>query len=235
MFRYLIFDLDDTLLDTYGILIPDAINKACQSMIDAGLSADLKLCVQAWKQLHLQYSEINLYLKIIEVALQSPKSPSHFSEEQKNKIAEAGFKSFLTPQLPEQLKAEPEVVAILERLSKKYTLFLLTQGNPKTQKEKIKKMNIEKYFHEIFIVNSERNENKKHILEKLLQTVNSDASLYLSVGNRLRHEIAMAKSVGMHTCHVKQGEHANELAQNSFEKADWTISKLTELERVCKL
>ena len=42
--RSIAFDLDDTLLDTTGLLVPQASQDAFQILIDAGLRLDLKTC-----------------------------------------------------------------------------------------------------------------------------------------------------------------------------------------------
>lgn len=240
IFKYIIFDLDDTLLDTYNLLITKAVEKSCRSMIQSGLPAKEELCIQLWNQLHHNHSEQELYLKIIENSLSSENldlntNKTLLSEDQKNNWAQIGFDSFLKPNLPEQLPLKAEIRQMMIRLQKKYSLFLVTQGVPEIQREKINKMNISSFFQEIFIVNTQAHETKKHKFEHLLKTVDNNPLHFLSVGNRLRHEIAMAKQLGMQTCHVQQGEHKNEKPQNSFESSDWTINCLEELEMVCHL
>ena len=47
MFRTIIFDLDDTLLETSRLLVPQAERESCLEMIAAGLDCDLDTCLKA--------------------------------------------------------------------------------------------------------------------------------------------------------------------------------------------
>ncbi|MCE3011355.1 MAG: hypothetical protein LW875_12170, partial [Proteobacteria bacterium] len=54
-------------------------------------------------------------------------------------------------------------------LSKKYDLYLLTQGNPEIQKQKIKSAKIEKFFKEIFLVDSHFGDSKENFFKNFSQ------------------------------------------------------------------
>ncbi len=229
--KYIFFDLDDTLLDTHRILIPSAVQKACQVMIDNGLNVDLLKCLNSWKQFHLYFTGQELFSRITQEHLIA--NNVEILERQKI-IAKLGYESFLNPVLPDVLPVEFQIIELLRKLKLKYHLILLTQGDPDIQNQKIVKMNIENFFEDIIIIHSLKNETKLIGFNKIISKYNiiEVEQTCLSVGNRLSHEIAFAKQLGIKTCYLKKGEHAHELPQNTFEIPDWTILNLVELEKI---
>lgn len=68
-----IFDLDDTLLDTSGLLIPMARKRAFQCLVEEGAMPSLDDCEKQWALLREHYSGEKLLAQIIE----NSRSPSH--------------------------------------------------------------------------------------------------------------------------------------------------------------
>jgi FMN phosphatase YigB (HAD superfamily) len=236
MFKILIFDLDDTLLDTYNLLIPEAVKKAgTKFQMLTGLT-DLAVSEFsfAWTQLHTKFSGIDLFEKIVEQLLEKYKISLNIPIHTKNIIQET-YTTFQQPDIPPDLKLPTATLEMLSQFKQHYTLYLVTQGNPKSQEEKIKKLNIMNFFKKIFIINPTLGETKTDAFNNILKIENYPPSQILSIGNRLSHEISMSKKLGIKTCHIAFGEHKEELPKNTFEIADWTISSLSELKRSCHL
>jgi FMN phosphatase YigB (HAD superfamily) len=242
MFEYLIFDLDDTLLDTYHLLIPQAVNKSAQKFKQITGLQDLPITdfATAWNILHTDFSGRDLFEKIITQLLEKNKhseTPAKSTETSLNaqNITDLVYESFLKPDLPENLQLPKETHELLNRLQQHYKLILVTQGILVSQQAKIIKLDITHYFKNIYIVNSPLGESKTEAFKKILTFENRPPDKFLSIGNRLSHEIAMAKKIGMKTCHVDIGEHKDEKPTNIYEIADWTIYSLLELEGTCQL
>lgn len=242
MFEYLIFDLDDTLLDTYNLLIPQAVNKAAQKFKQITELQDLPLTdfSTAWNVLHISYSGRDLFEKIVIQLLEKNKNLSTSAKSTESSltaqnITDLVYESFLKPDLPEKLQLPKETHDLLHRLQQRYKLILVTQGILVSQQAKIIKLDITHYFKNIYIVNSTLGESKTEAFKKVLTLENQAPEKFLSIGNRLSHEIAMAKKLEMKTCHIDIGEHKDEKPTNIYEIADWTIYSLLELEGTCQL
>ena len=130
-FRALIFDLDDTLLDTSRLLVPQAERESCVAMIHAGLNADLESCLKARKKL----IEQNLRTQIFDCVVREFGIKGLASAEE---VARVGRRAFYEREVESHIYLDPEVIQLLEKLKSKYDLFLVTAGAPKTQKRKPK-------------------------------------------------------------------------------------------------
>jgi putative hydrolase of the HAD superfamily len=151
-------------------------------------------------------------------------------------IVRAARTAFQRPEVPSSLPLVSGVKELLKRLSSKYKLFLVTQGDPIIQKQKIKSLGIESCFIQIFILNSDETSiSKKDSFQNIITLENILLDQLLSVGNRLDNEIRIAKKLGAMTCYIKYGEHALAAPRDSFEIADFTTPYITEIERVCEL
>jgi FMN phosphatase YigB (HAD superfamily) len=235
-FEALIFDLDDTLLDTYNLLIPHAVKKAGLVFQEStGLSnTTLNEFVINWNKLHSTFTGRDLFKELINNLLENHKNSLQLKIDSESLITKT-YESFLKPELPDTLSLAKYTVEILSDLKQTYKLYLVTQGIPESQKEKIKKLNISSYFKQIFVLNSPAGESKTKAFKEILNLEHCEPKKILSIGNRLSHEIAQAKKLGMKTCHIAIGEHKNEKPQDPSEFADWTIYSLQELKGQCQL
>jgi FMN phosphatase YigB (HAD superfamily) len=235
-FEVLIFDLDDTLLDTYKLLIPQAVKKAgLQFQTLTGLSMmPILEFTDAWGKLHTDFSGRALFKQIIDLLLSKYREALLKPIEPESLLTNV-YKSFLQPNLPETMTLTDATLQLLSRLKENYTIYLVTQGVPESQRQKIDQLKITSYFKQIFVVNAPAGDSKTEAFEKILAIENCKPEKVLSIGNRLSQEIFMAKKLMMKTCHIAIGEHKNEKPENKFEIADWTIHSLDELEGKCQL
>jgi FMN phosphatase YigB (HAD superfamily) len=236
-FQCLIFDLDDTLIDTYKLLIPPTIYKTAEAFVKL-LQLQKEAIhdyMECWHELHHQYSGRVLFEKISRNCYIKHQHQILIKNLNLKNISDALFEIYLKPELPGDFKIKPEVALMLKNLSQSYHLYLVTQGNRESQQAKIDKLEITNYFKKIFLVNTHQQENKFHAFQTVLELEKCLPEKILSVGNRLSDEIAYAKKLGMKTCHIKKGEHQNEKPNHLLEIADWTIGSLSELSKECKL
>lgn len=118
---------------------------------------------------------------------------------------------------------------ILSSLKKRYELVIVTNGSSYNQKKKIKEANLGSYFSFIHI-SSEVNSQKprKNIFLNALQASGHRPKEVLFVGNDPICDIQGARSVGMKTCWISNGN----IFPPDIQAPDFTINSLGELEEV---
>jgi len=224
-FQTLIFDLDDTLIPTSEALIPQAVRNVFQVLVRHGLPWTFE-SFETYRKKHIRdlpHREIIKKL-ILENSLETKK---HILEESLN--------AFYSNSLPEKIPLLPGAQENLEKLSQKYGLFLLTAGDRATQKLKITKLGIEKFFRGIEIADEKWKFDKKAVLESWISAKQITPIGSLSIGNRLKDEIRASKALGIYTCHFKYGEHAGESPTDHLEITDYNVQQHSELILTCQL
>lgn len=222
MFEFLLIDMDDTVLD-FKKAEYVAIRKTLQ---DAGLDPTDAVCAR--------YSEINDgYWKRLERKevtrrqLQVGRFADLFAElgvvADGESCADAYMKNlgvghYFMPGAEEALQA----------LSKKYKLYLASNGNTDTQKSRIASAGIEKYFEAIFI-SGEVGVNKpdKGFFDHCFAKMEGfDPEKALIVGDSLSSDILGGKNAGIATCWVNPG---HKVAPPELQP-DYQIESLSQLE-----
>lgn len=128
---------------------------------------------------------------------------------------------------PESQRLFGGVATLLPKLAKNYKLALLSTGN-ESRKQLIKSLAMEKYFREILVVL----EKKEDHLTRLAEACKCQPQEILVVGDGIKSEIALAKSLGMRTVWLKKGVFANDEPAGGSERPDFVIFRLNELEKV---
>lgn len=227
-FDHLVFDLDDTLLDTYRQLVPQASREACERMIESGLSTDLQSCLAARDEIAQTDGRKYLFESLVQrFGTTGPRSVQD--------VADAGFKAFYDRKVESNLSLFPGLRDMLHDLRNAYGLHLVTAGHPDTQEEKLKILDLHSLFNSVTIVNTFARETKRGAFEAIAQRTNESAVRHLSIGNRLDTDIAPAKDIGWTTCWVRYGEYARSTPLTPSETPDFTLSKITELIETCRL
>ena len=221
-FGLLIFDLDDTLLDTYGQLIEPAIREACEAMIEAGLNADLESCISQRKELFLRFPRRDVYRGLIE----------HFgvrSDREDDRIWEAGYRAFYHRKVDPGIRVFDGAYALLDRLRRDYELHLVTSGGVETQQRKVSILKLEPYFVSVTYVDSSQTKSKEAAFRKILAASDHDTDRTLCIGDRLDREIRDANRIGMTTCQVHYGEFQHLEPCEPDEYPDHRIGHIREL------
>lgn len=216
-FEHLVFDLDDTLIDTNSQLVPHATREACEKMIAAGLRTDLATCMRTRDEIAQTPARKHLFIALA----QKFGAPS-------DEIARIGERAFYDRKITEDLQLFPGVREMLQALGQKYSIHLVTSGAPETQEEKLDILKLKNSFDSISIVNTLAHETKDKAFAKI-------APFALSIGNRLDTDIAPAKRLGWQTCWVKHGEYARSTPSTKDEKPDFTIATIQDLISTCRL
>jgi putative hydrolase of the HAD superfamily len=128
--KSIIFDLDDTLLDTSGFLIPIAARESCQAMIDAGLNCDIETCLQLRSQLLRSNPRAQVYRELTErIGVRA--------DTYVNDVAFAGHKAFHSRKVEANIQLRAGATELLKTLHGKYRLIGISR-NSKTKNRFIK-------------------------------------------------------------------------------------------------
>ena len=89
-YKSIVFDLDDTLLDTSGLLVPMAALRACQAMINAGLRCTLEEAMIMRHQLASELSHTEIFTQIVH----------RYGTNQGGKAVHDALEEFYNPEIP---------------------------------------------------------------------------------------------------------------------------------------
>lgn len=218
MVKAIVFDLDDTLVDTFGQIIAPLEVKAAEKMqqLDSRLPAPDEL------------AEILLTA--------GKKSPSLIEEELRqeipfisDKVLEARRRVFDNIDLS-GIFVEEEIKLLLRQLrGKKYRLFLLTKGELAYQNRKLEQLGIRAMFDEIKIVS----DSKRDALKAIATRYNLAPDSILVVGNRLDEEILDGSILKMPTVWVRRGEGSTPSMDDLMNiKPTFEVTHVVELRKI---
>lgn len=223
--RSIAFDLDDTLLDTTGLLVPQASQEAFEILIKAGLSLDLKTCEEHRLNLIKTVSHKDVFKKLAQ----------EYGTAATQEAVELANKAFYHPRLPEKLELLPGAEENLIELSKKYNLYLVTAGFQDAQTAKIKSLDIVHHFKKIFVVNSLNSEKKFTAFKIITEEDQIHPQQLLCIGNSLASEIKDARQLGAWACYFEFGEDRGSVPHEPEFQPHFHIKSHRELITTCQL
>lgn len=232
-FRHITFDLDDTLLDTSGALVPTAARRAIAAMTTA---MKIPHETETWVRRRLEIlradPRADVWLRLAD------------GDED---IADLGRRAFFThpiEALPDEaLRLTPGAKDILEWAHEHATLHLVTSGDAVTQAKKVARLGISRYFDSIQYVDAKHamptklagaqgsHSHAKYLAFQKTQARFPDvhAEQFVSIGNRVDTDLGEAKMLNWKTVWVRYGEHVNLTPQNPYEIPDYEVASLSDL------
>lgn len=205
-----VFDLDDTLIETSRCLTPLYLRMAFEAM-KLGTFEEL--------------------IAINEKALTSRIALKEFWGRYSNKeeILQAGLNTLKTA-LPADAKIDPVPGAkeVLDALQVHHTLALVTAGHPELQFQKMEKAGIQPGQFSKIIVST--GASKKFDYQKVLSELNFDPSNTIVCGDRVEVDLTPAKELGIYTVHFQNGR--GKMHAEPKDSVDLTIKTLKELQEV---
>lgn len=219
------FDLDDTLLNTSGLLVPDASLQAFNILIKNGLTLSIEDCERQRREAIKTISHKDLFLQL---------AKNHGTKETLASVDQA-IRAFYEPQIPENLPLIPGAESLIHNLKNKYHLYIVTAGFESGQKNKIKSLKIENFFKGIFVVNSLNNERKIDAFRQILNLENIEPENLLCVGNSLSSEIKDANELGAISCYFEFGEDRGKIPTDPQFQPDYHIKEIGQLTATCKI
>lgn len=216
MAKQLIIDLDDTLVDTFDLLIRPLEAEAAKLLYEQGL--------------------VNLAPdELVERLLQLRRSnPASFYDELtrmaggRGGIAVDQHRSIFRDFAVDALVLKPEVAEMLRGLKAGNRLVLMTEGRAGVQKSKIDHLQLDDLFDEVIIVDPERGDTKAGSMADYMRRRRATRDELIVIGNRLDREIAAAKTLSVRTIWLRKGEGC-EAPVTDDERPDAIIESLLDL------
>lgn len=205
-----IFDLDDTLIETSKCLTPYYLKLAFSEMQQAGFEGD-------FKQL----------LSINKRALSAKNALYEFCSEKK--ILERGLEALSSP-LPDEIFLEivPGALEVLEELQKNHTLALVTRGRADFQWKKLKKAGIQPGQFSKLVASD--GPSKKLSYQTVLNELKVDPKDTIVCGDRVSVDLSPAKELNLFTVHFRNGRGLFQNEPNA--DVDFSIDRLNQLHEV---
>lgn len=194
MAKWLVFDLDDTIVDTFEILIRPLEAKAAALLHEHNL---LTVSPEAFSEQLLELRRRNperLYAMLGELA--GEEGPAAIE------LHKGVFSDFSI----ESLIVAVEIRSMIQALRSRFTLVLMTEGRRSVQQAKIDHLDLAEVFHDILIVDPEDGETKLDVLRNYAEERRAAPDDIIVIGNRLDREIAAGRILGAKTIWVRSGE-----------------------------
>jgi len=217
----IIFDLDDTLIDTSGSITPVFLRKTIQALIKNGLQID----------------ENSAFEKIIKIDKTSPSSKESIKKflldvNANKNFYDIAYKAMINTSLSNiKILTLKNVKSTLKYLSNFHKLAIVTAGDEKLQFHKIKKAGIDtSIFSKIVVAKSS---NKEPYYKEIIEELNIDIKKSFVCGDRVKMDLKSAKKIGCKTIHMKWGRGKNIFNKKEDSKlVDYTISSLEEIKTI---
>lgn len=215
----IIFDLDDTLVDTSGSIIPFRLSTCLTELIHLGLKIDnIEEALECLKQLDFGAKSSEEALKEF---LELYEAPASFFAMGKQII-------YGDRALDEPIKATPFAYETLWELSRKHTLCIVSIGQKTIQMDKLKKAGIDTAFFSRIVVCE--NLDKKPIYEAIMAELNALPHEVVVCGDRVSRDLIPAKQLGCKTIHFRWGRGLNH--DGLKDGIDHVITSLLEIKHI---
>lgn len=215
----IIFDLDDTLIDSSGSIIPVKLKAALQAMVKAGLKVS---------------SPDAAFQTLLSINASAPNGKETLRTFLDNIRADARFLEIGVKEYYNATETElvlsplPQAKEILAELQGSHNLVIVSTGEEKQQQLKLKKANIDStLFHKIIVCEGY---NKKVHYKNLMKEFNYQPEEILVCGDKFETDLLPAKELGMRTVHLLWGRASSIPIKG--EGPDYTIRNLSELKRI---
>ncbi len=226
-YQLIIFDLDDTLIDSSTKVIPMMLENSLRAMIKAGLSVDSFETVYAQlleisNRCHNGKQTLSTFLE--QINAHSPNNKVLFEigvKEYYGKLAEESADAQINP-LPYTLES-------LNILNSRLQLALVSSGEKKTQLLKMQKAGISNNLFKSIIITEDY--DKKEHYQKIVNNVKINPAEILVCGDK-QSDLQPAKELGMSTVLMRWGRGRNITLNEAC--ADFSINNLKELVNIIK-
>jgi HAD superfamily hydrolase (TIGR01509 family) len=192
----ILFDLDDTLIDTAAALAPRANHEAARAMVQAGLEAPLEVVERVRAGLERRGG-------LGTVDERTARAFGGGTEE-----AAAGQRAYFDRAASLRrgdVELMPGVRAMLARLGRAHELLLVTWGDPVTQARKVELLRLGSRFAEVVYVDRRAHADKFGPMQALLRRRRLAPAAVLVVGDSWEREILAGHQLGARTCWIRRG------------------------------
>ncbi|HEX8748305.1 MAG TPA: HAD family hydrolase [Pyrinomonadaceae bacterium] len=215
----IVFDLDDTIVDTFRLLIEPLELQAAAAMLPAAtMEADYR-----------QITEL-----ILQLRRDAPERVEQLLAQNLPWLTEKALKarrSVFAQASPDNLRIEPAVRQMLYELSERYDTYLLTVGRTDFQNRKLDTLSIRGLFKATTILPSGSEQTKQRWLSSLIDS-GYGAESVIVVGNRLDNEIRAGNRLGMTTVWVRRGEGSGLIPCDETGEPGYVIQDIMEFPEI---
>jgi len=220
----IIFDLDDTLIDTSGCITPVKLEMALARMMEAGLAVDDPV-------------EALQLLKRLDTAAESARSTlSEFLEilGAEERFFQIGVKE-VYGDLPADISIFPleQAPEILMELKESHQLALVSIGKSDQQFTKMKKAGIDSTIFSKIVISEDR--DKKPHYQTIVETLGYSPQETVVCGDRIAIDLSPAKELGYKTIHMRWGRGLSSIPVPSKSDVDFAISDLKQIREIISL
>lgn len=219
--QVLVFDLDDTLIDTTGLLLGPAHIDAAQAMIGAGLNGTTQEVAHARVAFTRTHPGEDLEALLIE----------RFGASRPAAASDAGRRAFYRRPVPALTPMEGAQETLAQLRSEGRALYLLTIGDPPTQRRKVELAGLEDSFDGLCFVDIEA-EDKEHALGALIDDLGLPADRILVIGDRIDREISAGRRLGCWTVRVLHGEGQHFRPSQPAQQAHYSVPDVRSIPAV---
>jgi FMN phosphatase YigB (HAD superfamily) len=214
----IIFDLDDTLLETSDILIPNNLSYALKEMQKAGLETN----DQDFNQLHEHLLQINKTTKNGKQTI--IKFLNKINQNNNPQISTIGINAYYkNPNC--EIKIKQETLSILKELkNNNINLAIVSHGDEVIQTKKIDQNNLKPLFNQIIITNTYNKLNQYKYLMNLQEYYNQEI---IVVGDKFETDLLPAAQLNLTTIHMQKGRGIKDFIGKS--QSDYCIKHINEL------
>lgn len=215
----IIFDLDDTLIDTTGSITPVKLEQALVKMVEAGLEIG-------------NFEDALDILKRLDTATESASQTLLEFLEITNgdkKYFDIG-KAEVYGHLPLDFPVFPldQALEVLGELAEQHQLALVSMGRPDQQMLKLKNAGIDSTIFSKMII-SEDPDKKPHY-KTILDELGFTPTQTLVCGDRIGRDLTPAKELGCITVQMQWGRGLN--STYSARDVDYAIKKLSQIKDI---
>jgi len=214
--RAVFLDLDDTLLDTAGILLGPARLEAGAAMVAAGLPGTPAAAAEGLARLARSNPGEDPFALLAEQMGADPM-----------RVGVAGWGAFFKRKVPDAMplmEGVPEALAALR--ARGVRLFLVTFGDVATQESKVRATGVAALVDRVVYEPLGPASDKGRAFRGICAEEGLDPKSCAAIGDRPDAEIAAGRALGMFTVRVRRGEHA---AMDG--PADRTVATFAEAAR----
>ena len=192
MFDVIAFDADDTLWHNESIFtmtqqkFREMLSSYRPEVVDQTLSS-----TQLKNLKHFGYGIKGFILSMIETSIEL--TGGNVSAKEINQVLDFGREMLTAP-----IELLPHVQVVVEELSKKFNLLLITKGDLIDQETKIARSGLAEYFASVEIVSEKNTET----YSKILTQHKIDISRFMMIGNSMRSDIVPIVQLGGHAVHI---------------------------------
>ena len=200
--RHILFDIDDTLFPSTEFATL-ARKNALNAMISMGLAVSYeKLDRTLGKILKQKGSNYQNHFDLI---------CRHFNVNNPARFVAAAVAAYHDTKTA--IAPFPEIPLLLFRLRENgHMLYVATNGNAVKQWDKLIRLRIAHYFHDVFVSEEIGREKDVLFFRKVLKEIHAKPEDCIMIGDRETADIIPAKIVGLRTIRVMQGKYSIEYA-----------------------